>query len=90
MTLESRVVLAGQAGVSDHVAMGPGAIGAAGADIIRDVPAGEVVLGRPARPIKQQMRIDAAAGHLPELLRDVRRLKKRVEELEKRVEEQDR
>lgn len=90
VTLESGVVLAGQAGVSDHVTMGPGSIGAAGADIIRDVPAGEVVLGRPARPIKQQMRIDAAAGHLPELLREVRRLKKRVEELEKRVGEQDR
>ena len=89
VTLESGVVLAGQAGVSDHVKMGPRAIGAAGADIIRDVPAGEVVLGRPARPIKQQMRIDAAAGRLPELLGEVRRLKKRVEELEKRMGEPD-
>jgi len=79
------VVLAGQAGVSDHVKMAPGSIGAAGADIIRDVSEGEVVLGRPARPIKQQLRIDAATAKLPELLQTVRRLAKKLEELEKRL-----
>ncbi|MBN1461480.1 MAG: UDP-3-O-(3-hydroxymyristoyl)glucosamine N-acyltransferase [Armatimonadetes bacterium] len=83
--LEDGVVLAGQAGVSDHVKMARGSIGAAGADIIRDVPEGEVVLGRPARPIKQQLRIDAAAAKLPDLLQTVRRLAKRIEELEKRL-----
>ena len=81
--LEGGVMLAGQAGVADHVRMAAGAIGAAGADIIRDIPAGQVVIGRPARPIKQQMRIDAAAAHLPDLVREVRELRKRVEELEK-------
>ncbi len=85
VTLEHGVVLAGQAGVSDHITMGERSVGAAGADIIRDVSAEQVVLGRPARPIGQQMRIDAAAGHLPELLREVRRLKKRIEELERRL-----
>ena len=85
VTLEDGVVLAGQAGVSDHVRMGRKAIGAAGADIIRDVPAGQVVLGRPARPIKEQMRIDAAAAKLPELVREVRELRKRVAELERRL-----
>ncbi len=82
--LADGVVLAGQAGVSDHVQMGERAMGAAGADIIRDVPAGEVVLGRPARRIKEQMRIDAAAARLPDLVRELRELRKRVEELEKK------
>jgi UDP-3-O-[3-hydroxymyristoyl] glucosamine N-acyltransferase len=82
--LEDRVVLAGQAGVSDHVKMAKGSIGAAGADIIRDVPEGKVMLGRPARPIKQQLRIDAAVAKLPDLLQAVRQLEKRLEELEKR------
>jgi UDP-3-O-[3-hydroxymyristoyl] glucosamine N-acyltransferase len=85
VTLEDGVVLAGQAGVADHVTMREGAIGAAGADIIREIPAGQVVIGRPARPIKQQMRIDAAAAQLPELVQEVRRLRKRVAELEKRA-----
>jgi len=81
------VVLAGQAGVSDHVTMGERSAGAAGADIIRDVPEGEIVLGRPARPIKEQLRIDAAAGFLPEMRRELRSLKKRLNELDRRVEE---
>jgi UDP-3-O-[3-hydroxymyristoyl] glucosamine N-acyltransferase len=85
VTLENGVMLAGQAGVSDHIKMGAGSVGAAGADIIREVPAGEVVLGRPARPIKQQMRIDAAAARLPDLLRELRELRRRVADLEKRV-----
>jgi UDP-3-O-[3-hydroxymyristoyl] glucosamine N-acyltransferase len=83
VTLEDRVTLAGQAGVSDHVRMGAGSVGAAGADIIRDVAAGDVVLGRPARPIKQQLRIDAAAARLPDMLRELRALRERVAELEK-------
>ncbi len=83
--LENGVVLAGQAGVADHVEMAEGSIGAAGADIIRNVPPGQIVIGRPARPIKQQMRIDAAAAHLPDLVREIRQLRKRIEELEKRL-----
>jgi UDP-3-O-[3-hydroxymyristoyl] glucosamine N-acyltransferase len=83
VTLEDGVVLAGQAGVADHVIMRRGSIGAAGADIIRDIPPEQVVIGRPARPIKQQMRIDAAAARLPDLVQEIRRLRKRIEELEK-------
>jgi UDP-3-O-[3-hydroxymyristoyl] glucosamine N-acyltransferase len=85
VTLEDGVVLAGQAGVADHVTMRKGSVGAAGADIIRDIPAGQVVIGRPARPIKQQMRIDAAAAHLPEMVQEIRQLLKRVAELEKKL-----
>jgi UDP-3-O-[3-hydroxymyristoyl] glucosamine N-acyltransferase len=85
VTLEEGAALAGQAGVADHVTMGKGSAGAAGADIIRDIPAGQVVIGRPARPIKQQMRIDAAAAHLPEMAQEIRQLRKRVAELEKKL-----
>ncbi len=84
VTLEDGVVLAGQAGVADHVRMHEGSTGAAGADIIRDVPAGQVLYGRPARPLAQQIRIDAAAARLPEMVQELRELRKRVAELEER------
>jgi len=82
VTLGDGVVLAGQAGVADHVTMGEGSAAAAGADVIRSVPAGTVVLGRPARPLREQLRIDAAAGRLPALLREIRELRRRVSALE--------
>jgi UDP-3-O-[3-hydroxymyristoyl] glucosamine N-acyltransferase len=69
--------------VVDHVEMGDGATAAAGADVTRDVPPGAVVLGKPARPIREQMRIDAAAARLPDLMRELRELRKRVAELER-------
>jgi UDP-3-O-[3-hydroxymyristoyl] glucosamine N-acyltransferase len=83
VTLGERVTLAGQAGVSDHITMGERSVGAAGADIIRDVPPGAVVLGKPARPIAEQLRINAALPRLPGLLKEIRALRKRVAELEK-------
>jgi len=83
--LADGVVLAGQAGVADHVRMGKGSVGAAGADVIRDIPAGQVVIGRPARPIKQQMRIDASAARLPEMVQELRELRRRVAELERKL-----
>ena len=85
VTLGDGVMLAGQAGIADHVTLGDGARGAARAGVMSDVPPGAVVMGAPARPRGEQLRIDAAAGRLPELLREVRELKQRVSELEKRL-----
>jgi UDP-3-O-[3-hydroxymyristoyl] glucosamine N-acyltransferase len=85
VTLGDGVVLAGQVGVADHVHIGRGANAGAGSDIMRDVPEGTVVLGRPARPIDEQLRIDAAAARLPDLVREVRALRKKVSELEERL-----
>lgn len=70
------VVLAGQTGVKDHVTMGDGAQGAAGAAIWSDVPAGATFGGRPARPHKVDLKIQAALPRLPDLLRRVRELER--------------
>lgn len=47
------VVIGGQAGLADHVTVGEGAQIAAKTGVMRDVGPGEVVMGYPARPIRQ-------------------------------------
>ncbi len=83
--LGRRVMLLGQVGVADHVTVGEGAILGAQAGAPRDVPAGETMLGSPARPARQARRIWAAESELPELVRRLRALERRVEQLEARA-----
>ncbi len=87
VTLGDGVMMAGQAGVVDHVAVGDGAQGAARAGILSDVPSGAVVMGMPARPRGEQLRIEAATRRLPELVRQVRELRRQVSELQRRLED---
>jgi UDP-3-O-[3-hydroxymyristoyl] glucosamine N-acyltransferase len=81
------VVLAGQVGVADHVTIGDGVIAGAQAGIPSSLEAGEKVLGTPARPIIQAKRIFVAETRLPELLRQVRALEKRLDELAARLDD---
>ena len=85
VTMGEGVVMAGQSGVADHITMGKGAAAGARAAVVRDVPAGMVVVGTPARPLPEQLRIEAAAPRLPELVRTVRELVRRLAELEARL-----
>jgi UDP-3-O-[3-hydroxymyristoyl] glucosamine N-acyltransferase len=62
--LEDFVVLAAQAGVAGHLTIGKGARVAAKSGIMRDIPAGEEVMGYPALPIRQFMRQIATLNHL--------------------------
>ncbi len=78
-----RAVLAGQVGIADHVEIGEGAILTAKSGVPNDIPAGEVWSGIPARPTGEAKRIWAAENRLPELLRRVRDLEKRLTDLEK-------
>jgi UDP-3-O-[3-hydroxymyristoyl] glucosamine N-acyltransferase len=50
-----------------------------------DIERGAQVLGSPAVPVGQARRLFAAQARLPELLRTVRQLEKRVAELERRL-----
>jgi UDP-3-O-[3-hydroxymyristoyl] glucosamine N-acyltransferase len=76
------VVLAGQVGVADHVTLGDGVMAGAQSGLPADVPAGEKVLGTPARPLTQAKRVYLAESRLPDLLRAVRALERRLERLE--------
>jgi UDP-3-O-[3-hydroxymyristoyl] glucosamine N-acyltransferase len=72
------VVLAGQVGIADHVHIGDQAVIGARSGVPRDVPAGERMLGAPARPESEEKRILLSLGRLPELCRDVRQIKQQL------------
>lgn len=58
------VTLGGQAGLADHLMIGDGAsIGASGG-VLKNIPAGELWSGTPARPLKQWLREQAAVSRL--------------------------
>ncbi|MCE2803795.1 MAG: UDP-3-O-(3-hydroxymyristoyl)glucosamine N-acyltransferase [Gemmataceae bacterium] len=69
------VVIAGQVGLADHIALGDHTQVGAKSGVMRDVPAGEKVLGAPARPEKEAKRILIALERLPEMVKEMRRLK---------------
>ncbi len=75
-TLGNGVVLAGQVGVKDHVQLGDGVQVAAKGGVWGDVPAGQKISGNPPRPHREEVRIQAALGRLPDLLRRVAALER--------------
>ena len=87
VTLGDRVVIAGQAGVKDHVVVGNDTIVCARAGIIGDVDPGSFVSGYPARPHREQMRALAVQQKIPNLLKQVKELEKRIAELEGRLDD---
>lgn len=50
------VMFGGRAGVADHLEIGAGARIAAAAGVMKDVPAGQIWCGSPARPLRRFMR----------------------------------
>ncbi|NLY90032.1 MAG: UDP-3-O-(3-hydroxymyristoyl)glucosamine N-acyltransferase [Firmicutes bacterium] len=80
--LGDRVTLAGQSGINGHITIGDDTVVFARGMVISSLPANSVVSGQPARPHGEDMRIQAATGKLPELLKTIRQLEKRVAELE--------
>lgn len=84
-----RAILAGQVGVKDHITIGKDAILQANAGVMSDVAPGEVVGGVPSVPSKLFFQGVAAHKKLPELLKEFRAMKKRVEQLEKQLQERE-
>jgi len=82
--LERNVLLAGQVGSSGHLTVHEGAIVYAQSGIGGDVDAGSRISGSPAFPANEWLRAITAFPKLPELLKTIRELKKKVDVLEKR------
>jgi UDP-3-O-[3-hydroxymyristoyl] glucosamine N-acyltransferase len=79
--LERNVVLAGQVGSSGHLTVHEDAVVYAQSGIGGDVPKGARISGSPAFAANEWLRAVTAFAKLPELLRTVRELKKKVDEL---------
>src|SRR5450432_2111678 len=84
--LERNVLLAGQVGSSGHLTVHEGAIVYAQSGIGGDVAPNTRISGSPAFAANEWLRAITAFPKLPELLKAVRELKKRVAELEQNVE----
>ena len=69
------VVMAGQVGVADHLHIGDRAVIGAQSGIMKDVPDGSRMFGYPARPDKEAMRITACMDKVPDLVKEVKKLK---------------
>lgn len=81
-TLGRNVVLGGQVGVTGHITLGDGVMVGAQGGVHNDQKAGAKVGGSPAFPIKQYVRAAIQYGKLPEMGRDLRKLKKEMAALQ--------
>jgi len=86
--LERNVLLAGQAGVSGHLTIHRDAVVYAQAGVGGDVEAGAVVAGSPAFDARQWRRAVTAFPSLPEMLKRMRELERRIELLEQKIRSQ--
>jgi UDP-3-O-[3-hydroxymyristoyl] glucosamine N-acyltransferase len=80
--LERNVLLAGQVGVSGHLTIHDNAVVYAQSGVGGDVAAGACISGSPAFETRDWLRAVTAFPRLPELLRALRQLERRVQELE--------
>jgi UDP-3-O-[3-hydroxymyristoyl] glucosamine N-acyltransferase len=80
--LEKNVLLAGQVGVSGHLTIHSNAVIYAQSGIGGDVDAGSVMSGSPAFEAREWLRAVTAFPKLPELLKTMRQLEKRLAAVE--------
>jgi UDP-3-O-[3-hydroxymyristoyl] glucosamine N-acyltransferase len=74
----NNVILAGQTGVAGHCAVGDGVILTAQSAVSHDVPAGKMISGSPGFDNRLWLRAVAIFQRLPELLKRIDRLEKRL------------
>jgi UDP-3-O-[3-hydroxymyristoyl] glucosamine N-acyltransferase len=76
-------VFAGQSGAGEHVKIGARSVIAGRGGAIHDLPEGSFVSGFPARPHKEVLKAQAAMHRLPDMLKKLREMERRLAELEK-------
>jgi len=71
-------IIAGQVGVKDHVKIGAGTIVAAQAGVTGDIPAGQIYSGTPAIPHGTSLRAQSLYSKLPEFVKRMREIEKKL------------
>lgn len=77
------VVLGGQAGIAGHITIGDGVMVGAKSGVGGSLPAGGVFTGYPAMPHRLFLRVSGLVKKLPDMARDLKLLKQKIEELNK-------
>lgn len=77
--LGRHVTLAGQSGIVGHVNIGDGCVVASKAGVHNDLKAGSIVSGAPAMDHRKWLRVQAVIKNLPELLKRVQGLERRLD-----------
>lgn len=72
------VTIAGQVGVAGHLKVGDNVIIAAKSGVTKDVPSGSKMSGFPLRDHKEDLKIKVAMGKLPQLLKQIKELEKKL------------
>ena len=70
------VVMGGQVGVADHARIGDRVMFGAKSGVHGDIAPDQKMLGAPATPVAEQLRIMSSLEKLPEMRKDIRELKK--------------
>ena len=83
------VILAGQVGLKDHIHLGDGSIVGAQAGVMNDLQGNEVYLGSPATSQREQMQIFAVTRRLPEMRRELKKLRGEIDQLRESKDDQD-
>ncbi|MDI6854164.1 MAG: UDP-3-O-(3-hydroxymyristoyl)glucosamine N-acyltransferase [Deltaproteobacteria bacterium] len=79
--LGKQVALGGQAGVVGHIELQDGVQVGAQAGVTHSIPAGQVVLGSPARPHREFLNLNAHFSKLPEMYQRLKNLEERLQQL---------
>lgn len=74
-TTGSHVVMAGQVGVADHLTIGDRVMIGPCAGVTKNIPSDSRMLGQPARPDREMWRLYSVFQKLPQLARDLRKVK---------------
>ncbi len=76
------VILAGQVGLVGHIEIGDGTMVGAQSGVTRSLEGGQAYFGSPARPMTEARRILAATPYLPDLLKRVAELERKLKDKE--------